>query len=77
MVRRRPETTLFDLVEDLSDVLRDDERTVRLVTQRIRRGCVRTSMGRAVRLSPGPASDFLPGSRRRAQLLQSPASERA
>ena len=54
---RRFETTLHDLVSDLSDTLQDDERTVRLVAQLIREGWVRTSEGLEVQLSFEQATD--------------------
>ncbi len=60
---RRFETTLLDLVSELSDTLQDDERTVRLVAQLIGEGGVRTSEGLKVQLSLGQASDARAGHR--------------
>ena len=48
---RRFETTLLELVSELSDTLQDDERAVDLVTQWIRAGWVRTSEGLEIQLS--------------------------
>ena len=60
---RRFETTLLDLVSELSDTLQDDERTVRLVAQLIGQGWVRTSEGLKVQLSLGQAADACSGHR--------------
>ena len=60
---RRFETTLLELVSELSDTFRDDERTVRLVAQLIREGWVRTPEGLEVQLSLGQASDARSGHR--------------
>ena len=48
---QRLETTLLDVVSEISDTLQDDEWTVRLVAHLIREGRVRTSLGPAVQLS--------------------------
>ena len=50
---QRFETTLLELVSELSDTLQDDQRAVELVTQGIRAGWVRTSEGLEVQLSLG------------------------
>ncbi len=73
-VPRRFETTLLDLVSELSDTLQDDERTVWLVAQLIREGWVRTSEGLTVQLSLGQASDARAGHRWPSRLVPAAGS---
>ncbi len=50
MAPRRFETTLFELVAGLSDTLRDDGQTLRVVAQLVRDGRVRTPDGLELKL---------------------------
>ena len=58
------ETTLLDLVSELSDSFQDDERAVRLVARLMRKGWIRTSDGLELQISLGQVSDARSGRRR-------------